>query len=83
MPCGHASIRGELPLLRRSADVAQTGSRQTVRPVAGCQPATQQIASLRYVCCEATAVAQPGHALPHFQSSGDLHKPAFAGFNLM
>ncbi len=78
---------------RRSADslsaVSPTGSRQGVDKTgavkdsnahAGCQPAIQQTASLRYAVGGWAADFQPGHALLHFQSSGALHKPAFTGF---
>jgi hypothetical protein len=89
-----AAIRKRRAQARRcSADslsaVSPTGSRQSVDKDgalihcdahAGCQPAIQQTASLRYTGVVEDAAFHPGHALLHFQSSGALHKPAFTGF---
>ncbi len=78
---------------RRSADslsaVSPTGSRQSVDKTgalinsnahASYQPAIQQTASLRYGAGGCAAAFHPGHALLHFQSSGNLQSRAFTGF---
>ena len=58
---GRARADWSLEIIRR---------RFAFRRFAGCQPAIQQTASLRYARGGCASVCQPGQALLHFQSSG-------------